>query len=212
MHSSSVTIKRQLKAFKLNYKEPYIENGWIIVKNAFPSNDLSKIEDFISTQYIKNFEKFFAYVDPGVYSSCRKSFRELFMLNDKYWGQFNYEFMKSLRTSHVLNKFQVSSLIPLLASVLDVNVDNLYYDGQDLFANCPSTDRLKYKPHREVSYYPLRKLFWNTWMPLYSDRGLLNSTLRVYNKSHLWPDEGYSGTVLTLILQLLIHSNNIMQS
>lgn len=167
----------------------YNDKGFCIIKAAVETKELSNLQNIIVERYTEIYDRMSSFTELPALSS--PSFDNLISQCDSIWPSFNYEFVKTLRSSCSLNSFFYRTILPIIGSFSSTPVRDFNFEGFDLFVNCPKNTRLAYTPHRESHYYPKRKNFLNTWLPIFSNRDKDTSTLRVYPGSHKWEDLGF---------------------
>ena len=134
----------------------------------------SKIGDFrnqaletLSSQD-SNFEKFCA----------------LYELLEKDDKDALYQVQKFLPASKGVRNIFSDELMDLCAQALGSDKRRLLIDGPAVFINRPNTERLLYRWHSEVHYYPKRRRFLNLWLPLFTSKTKDNGTMSFKEQSH----------------------------
>ena len=77
-----------------------------------------------------------------------------------------------------------AGIIKVATDVLGCPINTLLLDGPNFFINIPSEERLLYKWHTEVHYYPKRQKFVNLWIPLFGDRDETSGAMQILPSSH----------------------------
>lgn len=134
----------------------------------------SKIGDFrdqaleVLGSGMSNFEKFCA-----VYELLEKDDKDAL-----------YQVQKFLPASKGARNIFSEDLMDLCAQALGSDKRKLLIDGPAVFINRPNTERLLYRWHSEVHYYPKRRRFLNLWLPLFTSKTKNNGTMSFKEQSH----------------------------
>ena len=95
-----------------------------------------------------------------------------------------YQVQKFLPSSIGARSIFSSSLMSLCSNMLGSDSGRLLVDGPAIFINRPNTERLLYRWHSEVHYYPIRRKFLNVWIPLFVPKTKNNGTMSFKEGSH----------------------------
>ena len=95
-----------------------------------------------------------------------------------------YHVQKFLPSSMGARSIFSKDLMNLCADILGSDTRRLLVDGPAVFINRPNTERLLYRWHSEVHYYPKRRKFLNIWIPLFVSKTKNNGTMSFKEGSH----------------------------
>ncbi len=95
-----------------------------------------------------------------------------------------YQVQKFLPASNGARNIFTDKVMEICAQALGSDTRRLLIDGPAVFINRPNTERLLYRWHSEVHYYPKRRRFLNLWLPLFTPKTKQNGTMSFKEQSH----------------------------
>ena len=113
-----------------------------------------------------------------------EKFCKIYELLEKDDKEALYQVQKFLPSSMGARSIFSSNLMNLCAGILESDARRLLVDGPAVFVNRPNTERLLYRWHSEVHYYPKRRKFLNIWIPLFVPKSKDNGTMSFKEGSH----------------------------
>ena len=113
-----------------------------------------------------------------------EKFCKIYELLEKDDKEALYQVQKFLPSSMGARGIFSSKLMNLCADILGSDPRRLLVDGPAVFVNRPNTERLLYRWHSEVHYYPKRRKFLNIWIPLFVAKTKSNGTMSFKEGSH----------------------------
>jgi len=113
-----------------------------------------------------------------------EKFCKIYELLEKDDKEALYEVQKFLPSSMGVRSIFSKNLMNLCANILGSDTRRLLVDGPSVFINRPNTERLLYRWHSEVHYYPKRRKFLNIWIPLFIPKTMNNGTMSFKEGSH----------------------------
>jgi hypothetical protein len=179
--------------------EQLTESGFLIIRNFFNLEEILELESNFLEFYILQASKIQQYRDRAL--NIQKSNKsnaekidyilEMMEENDK---EALYQVQKFFSSSPLIMNLFNGKLLNLCASILVSNNKRLLVEGPGLFINRPNTERLLYKWHSEVDYYPKRRRFLNIWFPIFRNKSKSNGTISFKEKTHKfsYPHSHYS--------------------
>ena len=170
-------------------KSQFKKEGFYIFKSFFLEEEIIDLESTVSNLYYLQAKKIGDYKDlTKVLSNPDTSNFEKFSsitknleLKDK---EALYQVQKFLEISPKVRSIFDQNFFELCSALMNSKLENILLNGPALFINNPSNDRLLYKWHSEISYYPKRRNFLNIWFPLFSDKDKNNGTMKFKVKTH----------------------------
>ncbi len=176
-------------------KNQFFEDGYIVLKDFFTDESLTKLETSLIRFYAVQAFKILEYrkkLSHGSnileYSTVDDLIEILEMMedNDK---EALYQVQKLFLDSHFVKEFfSNKKLINVSSELLKIPEELILISDLALFVNKPQTDRLLYKWHNESHYYPKRQNLLNVWFPMFFDKNLENGTMLMAKKSHMLKD------------------------
>lgn len=113
-----------------------------------------------------------------------EKFCSLYELLEKDDKDALYQVQKFLPASQGARSVFSDELMDLCSQALGCDKTKLLIDGPAVFINRPNTERLLYRWHSEVHYYPKRRRFLNLWLPLFTSKTKKNGTMSFKEGSH----------------------------
>tara|TARA_Y200000002_G_scaffold95724_1_gene77361 strand:- start:10267 stop:11148 length:882 start_codon:yes stop_codon:yes gene_type:complete len=194
-----MSIKLKQEEF-LIFKSQFKKEGFCILKSFFSEKEITDLESVVSNLYLLQAKKIGDYKDltEGLSNSDISNFEKFsaisknLELKDK---EALYQVQKFLEISPKVRSIFDNNFFELCSSLMNSKLENILLNGPALFVNNPSNDRLLYKWHSEVFYYPKRRNFLNIWFPLFSDKDKNNGTMKfkVKTHKHSFPFSEYQG-------------------
>jgi hypothetical protein len=111
-------------------------------------------------------------------------FCKVYELLEKDDKEALYQAQKFLPSSKGMLGLFNQEFMELCAQILGSDARRLLVDGPSVFINRPNTERLLYRWHSEVHYYPKRRKFLNIWLPIFVDKSKNNGTMSFKEGSH----------------------------
>ena len=172
-------------------QKQFFDDGYIILKDFFSNEELQKIETAFVRMYAIQASKILEYrkkLDKGTnfleYSTVDDLIKILELLEEKD-KEALYQVQRIFSQSHFIKEFYLNQkLINIASQLLDCPKEIVLFDDLGLLINRPSTKRLLYKWHTEVSFYPKRQNFLNVYFPVFFDKNLKNGHMIMAKKSH----------------------------
>jgi hypothetical protein len=113
-----------------------------------------------------------------------EKFCNLYELLEKDDKDALYQVQKFLPASNGARNIFTDKVMEICAQALGSDTRKLLIDGPAVFINRPNTERLLYRWHSEVHYYPKRRRFLNLWLPLFTPKTKQNGTMSFKEQSH----------------------------
>jgi hypothetical protein len=163
--------------------------GHTSFSNYFSKSDLQIVEDAIVNLFALQALKIGDVRNETISALEEESdnfakFCRIYELLEKDDKEALYQVQKFLPSSMGARSIFSSSLMNLCASILGSDSRRLLVDGPAVFINRPNTERLLYRWHSEVHYYPKRRKFLNIWIPLFVPKTKNNGTMSFKEGSH----------------------------
>jgi hypothetical protein len=165
------------------------ESGHTSLKKYFQSSDLQVVEEALLNLFALQAlkigdvrEEALIVLNQG--KDNFEKFCKIYELLEKDDKEALYQVQKFLPSSMGARSIFSESLMTLCASILGSDTRRLLVDGPAIFINRPNTDRLLYRWHSEVHYYPKRRKFLNVWIPLFVPKTKSNGTMSFKEGSH----------------------------
>jgi ectoine hydroxylase-related dioxygenase (phytanoyl-CoA dioxygenase family) len=176
-------------------KNQFFEDGYIILKDFFTDESLTKLETSLVRFYAVQAFKILEYrkkLSHGSnileYSTADDLVEILEMMEDSD-KEALYQVQKLFLDSHFIKEFfSNKKLINVSSDLLKTPEELILISDLGLFVNKPQTERLLYKWHNESHFYPKRQNFLNVWFPMFFDKNLENGTMMMAKKSHTLKD------------------------
>ena len=172
-------------------KKQFFDDGYIILKDFFSNEELQKIETAFVRMYAIQASKILEYrkkLDKGInfleYTTVEDLIKILELLEEKD-KEALYQVQRIFSQSYFIKQFALNqNLINISSQLLGCSKEIILFDDLGLLINRPSTKRLLYKWHTEVSFYPKRQNFLNVYFPVFFDKNLENGHMIMAKKSH----------------------------
>lgn len=176
-------------------KNQFFEDGYIILRDFFSDESLTKLETslirFYAIQALKilEYRKKLTHGSNILEYSTVNDLIEIIELMEDHDKEALYQVQKLFLDSYFVKEFFINKeLINVSSELLNIPKELILIGDMGMFINRPQTDRLLYKWHVEAHYYPKRQNFLNVWFPMFSEKNLENGTMFMAKKSHTLKD------------------------
>lgn len=159
------------------------DQGFEILPDLIDKQLLSSLESEVKNLFKLNFRKVVPELK-GITELSNQEFFNWMRIVDQNYPKELYEFCKLIKDSYAGSRVYTSDIMTVASGILGCPINTLLLDGPYFFINIPSKERLLYKWHTEVHYYPKRKKFVNLWIPLFGDRDETSGAMQILPYSH----------------------------
>jgi len=186
-----------------NQNKSFRDDGFMIIENFWPENLIADFEKTIVSFYYQTALKisklkknFHNSTDPTSYSNVEDLDKVLQLLEteDK---EAAHQTIYMIDNSIASKKIQTyEKFLETCTLLLNCPSQLFCFSGPQPLSNFPSSKRLLYHWHSELSFYPKRRNFLNIWFPLFRNKNSKNGTMFFCKGSHknpLWHFVEYQG-------------------